>query len=313
MPPFLTTTKNSIKMSGILVTGSNGQLGNELRHYFDLTSSPLQVFYTDIDELDICNPDAVRRYVSDKNVGIIINCAAYTAVDKAEDNPDAAQKVNGDAPGILAAIAEESGALLIHISTDYIFNGNGPRPYAEDHQTDPLSVYGHTKLAGEKAIVNSGCRYIIIRTAWLYSIYGGNFVKTILRLAAEKETINVVFDQVGSPTNAANLASTIGTIIRQANNDKTGFSNKTNNIYHFSDEGVCSWYDFATEIVNYSGLKCKVKAVTSEQFPTKATRPAFSVLNKNKIKDTFGIEIPHWRISLHSCMDNMNIKNTNNH
>ncbi|MFA6335422.1 MAG: dTDP-4-dehydrorhamnose reductase [Bacteroidales bacterium] len=292
-------------MGGILVTGANGQLGCELYRLFESSGTTPNVCYTDIAELDICNVDAVRRYVNDNNIGIIINCAAYTAVDKAEDNPEVAQRVNGEAPGILAAVAAEAGALLIHISTDYVFDGNGPLPYGEKDQTSPLSVYGRTKLEGENVIAASGCRYIIIRTSWLYSTYGGNFVKTILRLASEQDTINVVFDQIGSPTNATDLASAIGIIVDQNNNKKAGFNEKINSIYNFSNEGVCSWYDFATEIVSYSGLKCKVMPVTSEMFPTKAQRPAFSVLNKSKIKTAFGIEIPYWRTSLHSCIDNL--------
>lgn len=295
-------------MSRILVTGSNGQLGSELRKYFEQKNIISSIFYTDIQELDICNIDAVRHFVKENNIDIIINCAAYTAVDKAEDNPEAAMAVNGDAPGILAAIAAERGALMVHISTDYVFNGNGPRPYDESHDTDPLSVYGRTKLAGEKAIEKSGCSYIIIRTAWLYSIFGGNFVKTIRRLALEKDKINVVFDQIGTPTNAEDLAFAIGVIVEQSEKGKGEFKNKINNIYHFSNEGVCSWYDFAIDIVNYSDLECRILPVTSEAFPSKAVRPAFSVLNKTKIKQTFGIEIPHWHTSLLRCIEKLDKK-----
>lgn len=288
-------------MGGILVTGANGQLGCELRRHFESGA-----FYTDIAELDICNVDAVRRYVTGNKIEVIINCAAYTAVDKAEDEVAVAQRVNGEAPGILAAVAAEVGALLIHISTDYVFEGNGTHPYKEDDLTSPLSVYGRTKLAGENVIVASGCRYIIIRTSWLYSLYGGNFVKTILRLASERETLSVVFDQIGTPTNAADLAAVIGIIVGQNSNKKYNISNKINSIYHFSNEGVCSWYDFAEEIVSYSGLKCNVLPVTSEMFPTKAHRPSYSVLDKGKIKAAFGVEIPHWRSSLHDCLKNLN-------
>ncbi len=295
-------------MSRILVTGSNGQLGSELRKYFEQKNIISSIFYTDIQELDICNIDEVRHFVKENNIDIIINCAAYTAVDKAEDNPEAAMAVNGDAPGILAAIAAERGALMVHISTDYVFNGNGPRPYDESHDTDPLSVYGRTKLAGEKAIEKSGCSYIIIRTAWLYSIFGGNFVKTIRRLALEKDKINVVFDQIGTPTNAEDLAFAIGVIVEQSEKGKGEFKNKINNIYHFSNEGVCSWYDFAIDIVNYSDLECRILPVTSEAFPSKAVRPAFSVLNKTKIKQTFGIEIPHWHTSLLRCIEKLDKK-----
>lgn len=341
---------------GVLVTGANGQLGCELRKFFKSGSWALSgasshglghdsghglfhAFYTDIAELDICDIDAVRRFVTDNKIDVIINCAAYTAVDKAEDDMIFTHRVNGEAPGILAAVAAEVGALLIHISTDYVFSGKGPLPYKEDDTATPVSVYGRTKLAGEYSIAASGCRYIIIRTSWLYSTYGGNFVKTILRLASEKDTISVVFDQIGTPTNAADLASAIGTIVTQATakdnqttvkdsqeadktDNKTDNSNKNinnsnnnnknrniiNTIYHFSNEGVCSWYDFAEEIVGYSGLKCKVIPVTSERFPTKAHRPAFSVLNKTKIKSAFGIEIPHWRSSLHNCLKTLKME-----
>lgn len=312
-------TGYSDNLSGVLVTGANGQLGSELKRL--LEAGPT-IFYTDVEELNICDSDAVRQYVTNNKIELIINCAAYTAVDKAEEEPALAQKINGDAPGILAAVAAEVGALLIHISTDYVFNGKVNVPYREDNQTSPLSVYGRTKLAGEYAVASSGCRYIIIRTSWLYSFFGNNFVKTILRLASERETINVVFDQTGTPTNAADLASTILTIASQLmgkdnnkeqgdnkkvpadNNDQTNdnLENRTNAIYHFSNEGVCSWYDFASEIVNYYGLKCKVLPVTSDMFPTKAQRPVFSVLNKGKIKSAFGIEIQHWHTSLQKCL-----------
>ncbi|MEN6617913.1 MAG: dTDP-4-dehydrorhamnose reductase [Rikenellaceae bacterium] len=305
-------TKDSNSISGVLVTGANGQLGCELKRLFE-SDSPISVgyfknhhadrsiFYTDIAELDICNIDDVRQYIIDNKIGLIINCAAYTAVDKAEGDAEIAYRVNGDAPGILATVGAEVGALLIHISTDYVFNGKGNIPYNEEDKPSPLSVYGRTKLTGEYAIASSGCRYIIIRTSWLYSIYGDNFVKTILRLASEHETINVTFDQIGTPTNAADLASAIVIIASQVTEQKklTGI---INTIYHFSNEGVCSWYDFASEIVNYSGLKCKVLPVTSDMFPTKAQRPVFSVLNKRKIKAAFGIEIQHWRTSLQDCL-----------
>lgn len=306
-------------MGGILVTGANGQLGSELKKHFDLkgklysSNAPVantdtdtaqtlkSIFYTDIADLDICNIDDVRKYIIDNKIEVIINCAAYTAVDRAEDDLNVAHKVNGEAPGILATVAAETGALLIHISTDYVFSGKGPLPYKEADLTGPVSVYGRTKLAGEYALAASGCRYVIVRTSWLYSIYGGNFVKTILRLASERETLSVVFDQIGTPTNAADLALAIGAIIEQAKE-----KNKINTTYHFSNEGVCSWYDFALEIVEFSGLKCKVIPVTSEMFPTKAKRPAFSVLNKGKIKSAFGIDIPHWKSSLHDCLVLMN-------
>ncbi|OFY41786.1 MAG: dTDP-4-dehydrorhamnose reductase [Bacteroidetes bacterium GWF2_40_14] len=293
-------------LTGVLVTGVNGQLGKELKRHFDsgagnvkaLLSVFPQLFYTDIEELDICDSDAVKQFVNANKIGLIINCAAYTAVDKAEDEVDKAQKINGEAPGILADAASESGALLIHISTDYVFNGKSNIPYTERDQTSPHSVYGRTKLAGEYAIASSGCSYVILRTSWLYSGFGTNFVKTILRLASERDTLNVVFDQTGTPTNAADLASVIVTIGSQ-------IKERVSAIYNFSNEGVCSWYDFATEIVNYSGLKCGIMPVTSDMFPSKALRPVYSVLNKSKIKKEFGIEIRHWRTALIDCLKNM--------
>ena len=294
-------------LTGVLITGANGQLGMELKRLFDsgtdnvkvLLSLFPHVFYTDITELDICNTDAVKQYVIANKIGLIINCAAYTAVDKAEDDTENAHRINGEAPGILAEAASETGASLIHISTDYVFNGRSNVPYTERDQTSPQSVYGRTKLAGEYAIASSGCSYVILRTAWLYSAFGNNFVKTILRLASERDTLNVVFDQTGTPTNAADLASVIVTIASRVNDCSCS-------IYHYSNEGVCSWYDFATEIVNYYGLKCKIMPVNSDMFPSKAIRPVYSVLNKGKIKADFDIEIRHWRIALMDCLKNMN-------
>ncbi len=300
-------TGNIDNLTGILITGANGQLGMELKRLFDsgteniktLLSLYPQVIYTDIEELDICNDDAVRQFVITNKIGLIINCAAYTAVDKAEDETESAHKINGEAPGILAGVAAETGSRLIHISTDYVFNGKSNTPYTERDQTSPQSVYGRTKLAGEYAIASSGCSYIILRTSWLYSVSGNNFVKTILRLASEKDTLNVVFDQTGTPTNAADLATAIITVASHINDSSCS-------IYHYSNEGVCSWYDFATEIVNYYGLNCKVIPVNSDMFPSRAIRPVYSVLNKGKIKAEFGIEIRHWRLALIDCLKNMN-------
>lgn len=238
-------------MANILVTGSNGQLGSELRKIgFSLLD---EVFYTDVADLDISNCADVKKYVIEHDIDTIVNCAAYTAVDRAEDEPELAAKVNAEAVANLAKVADEQDCLLIHISTDYVFDGTGESPYTEKDKTCPASVYGSTKLAGEKAILDSGCLHIIIRTAWLYSTFGNNFVKTILRLAGEKPELNVVADQVGSPTYAEDLARAIVTIME---NDDRGMYE---GIYHFSDEGVCSWYDFATEIVRLSGLPCKIK------------------------------------------------------
>jgi dTDP-4-dehydrorhamnose reductase len=290
-------------MGAILVTGSNGQLGSELKNHLKKLSKI--VFFTDIDELDICNIQSVREFVTKSDIDIIINCAAYTAVDKAEEDSLTAMRVNGQAPGILATVARESESLLIHISTDYVFDGNSHLPYKEDDIVSPTSVYGQTKLAGELAVQNSGCRFIIIRTSWLYSSFGNNFVKTILRLASEKESLNVVFDQVGTPTYAADLARSIYEIILQYNHSNNT-NEKINEVFHFSDEGVCSWYDFAKEIVSYQEMDCKILPVTSDKFPSKTKRPSYSVLDKGKIKATFGLEIPHWRSSLICCLNILN-------
>jgi len=291
-------------MASTLITGANGQLGRSLRDIAD--KLPGTLHFTDIGELDICDRSAVNEYVKTNHIDLIINCAAYTAVDKAEDEPEIAAMINARAPGILAEAARENGALLIHTSTDYVFDGKGPRPYKESDSTFPASVYGKTKLAGEKAVEESGCRYIIIRTAWLYSEYGNNFAKTIIRLAKERDMVGVVFDQTGTPTYAGDLADAIAEVATHKD-DPEFQRNGEKKIYHFSNEGVCSWYDFALEIVERAGIKtATVKPVTSDQFPSKATRPAYSVLDKGLIKSTYSITIPYWKISLKKCLDSLN-------
>ncbi|MDD4058670.1 MAG: dTDP-4-dehydrorhamnose reductase [Bacteroidales bacterium] len=292
----------------ILVTGSGGQLGSEIRK---LWGEAPNILYTDINELDITKSEAVERFLFDNKIEVIINCAAYTAVDKAEEDEATAMKVNRDAPENLAkgAIASwragasgKGGPLLIHISTDYVFDGKGHRPYTEEFPTAPQSAYGRTKLAGEEAILKSGCNGIIIRTSWLYSGYGANFVKTIHRLSKERDSLNVVFDQVGTPTYAGDLAAVFGKIISTWELASESERRDLCGIYHFSNEGVCSWYDFANEIVKRGGVSdnkngaksCRVNPVTSDKFVTKAVRPAYSVLDKGKIKSTFGVEIRHW-------------------
>lgn len=282
-------------MANILVTGANGQLGSELRKTG--FSALDEVFYTDVAELDITDYAAVERFVKDKEIDTIINCAAYTAVDKAEEEPQLAAKINTEAVANLARAAAKEGCLLIHISTDYVFDGTGTKPYSEKDKPCPVSVYGKTKLAGEEAILKSRCFHIIIRTAWLYSSFGNNFVKTILRLASERTEINVVSDQVGSPTYAGDLAAAIVAIMD--NEERI----EHEGIYHYSNEGVCSWYDFAAEIVRLSGKECRVKPVTTAEYPTKTQRPAYSVLDKSKIKKTFGIEIPAWKDALAKMMN----------
>ncbi|MBP6970879.1 MAG: dTDP-4-dehydrorhamnose reductase [Bacteroidaceae bacterium] len=290
----------------ILVTGSNGQLGNEMRTL--ASGSANRWLFTDVTvvegvetiPLDITDKDAVESICSDYSIDCIVNCAAYTNVDKAEDEEKLAYRINAYAVGLLAEAAAARGALLIHISTDYVFKGINVRPYIEDQPTDPLGVYGRTKLAGEKALCESGCRFIILRTAWLYSPYGNNFVKTIRRLTSERDSINVVFDQVGSPTYAADLAFAIFDIIE---NDK---SQGCEGIYHFSNEGVCSWYDFAVATARLSGNdRCVISPCHSDEFPSKVRRPAFSVLDKTKYKKTFNRTVPYWYDSLKTCIDIM--------
>ena len=277
----------------ILVTGANGQLGNEMQV---LSRENLQhtYFFTDVQELDICDEQAVRAFVADNRVDVIVNCAAYTAVDKAEDNAELCDKLNHLAPGYLASAAEACGAALIQVSTDYVFDGTGHIPYTEEMTPCPNSVYGSTKLDGERAVMEKCSRAMVIRTAWLYSVYGNNFVKTMLRLGRERETLGVVFDQIGTPTYAKDLACVIFEAINHG---------IVPGIYHFSDEGVCSWYDFTLAIHRIAGIStCKVSPLHTDEFPAKAPRLNYSVLDKTKIKKTFGIEIPHWEESLVACM-----------
>lgn len=271
-------------MKNILITGANGQLGRELSYILP------GAILTDKDDLDITNERIVKYWVDKNNIDTIVNCAAYTAVDKAEEDIKLATKINVDGPRNLA----KSGAKIIHISTDYVFDGNGHKPYQVHDKTNPLSVYGKTKLAGEKEVLKYADNAIIIRTAWLYSPYGNNFVKTMRRLGNEK-TVSVVSDQIGTPTYAYDLAETIVQILPQMTMQNRG-------IYHFTNEGVCSWYDFAHEIMKMSDLKCEVIPIPSSAYPTRARRPYYSVLDKSKIKDTFGIKINHWATSLQNCL-----------
>ena len=285
-------------MKTILVTGANGQLGSEMRRLGAI--SPNNYIFTDIAELDITDQSAVAKFVATNGVNVIINCAAYTNVDKAEDEPALAELINATAVANLATAAKSVDATLIHISTDYVFGMDGNTPRTEDMPTSPLGVYGRTKLAGEQAIAAVGCKYLIFRTAWLYSEFGTNFLKTILRLTAERPTLNVVFDQVGTPTYAGDLAVLIFSIIEY----DTYEGNE--GIYHFSNEGVCSWYDFATEIALAAGhTECKITPCRSNEFPSKVTRPAYSVLDKSKVKRTFDVEIPYWRDSMTHCINRL--------
>lgn len=273
-------------------------MGSEMRKLGSV--SPNEYIFTDVQELDITNKQAVMSFVEQNGVNIIVNCAAYTNVDKAEDDEATAELINATAVGNLAEAAKAVDGTLFHVSTDYVFGADGNTPRSEDMPTNPLGVYGRTKLSGEQAIQEVGAKAIIIRTAWLYSEFGNNFLKTMLRLTAEKESLNVVFDQVGTPTYAGDLALVIFSIIEgnlYAGNE---------GVYHFSNEGVCSWYDFANEIAIAAGnINCNIQPCHSSEFPSKVTRPPYSVLDKAKIKQTFGVDIPHWRDSMLYCLERL--------
>lgn len=286
----------------ILVTGCYGQLGTELQKVA-VDNCAHQWFFTDIDTLDICDLNAVERYFAANGIEVCINCAAYTAVDKAEDEPDLAAKVNTEAPQNLAECCQRHNALLIHVSTDYVFDGNGTLPYREIDTTGPTSVYGQTKLEGEQAVIQTGCRYCIVRTAWLYSSTGKNFVKTMLMLGDTKEEINVVNDQKGCPTWASDLAHAIYSLVEKYRKEPV------HETFHFTNEGQITWYDFACAIMEIGGKHCKVNPIATDQYPTKAKRPAYSVLDLNKIKASTGMEIPFWRDSLEKCIEEINKKN----
>ena len=281
----------------ILVTGSNGQLGCEMRRLGAV--SPNEYFFTDIAELDITDKAAVAAFVAEHGIEIIVNCAAYTDVDRAEEDEPTAERINSDAVRNLAGALKAVDGTLFHISTDYVFGLDGNVPRTEDMPLDPLGAYGRTKLHGEQAIAASGCKHIIVRTAWLYSEHGHNFLKTMLRLTAERESLNVVFDQTGTPTYAGDLALALFSVI------EGGTYEGNEGVYHFSNEGVCSWYDFAREIATATGRDCKIVPCHSSEFPSKVVRPPYSVLDKTKIKTTFGIEIPHWRDSMIYCLRRM--------
>lgn len=284
----------------VLITGANGQLGNEMRRQ-SVQHPQHQYFFTDVEELDICNKQAVNDFVTDNGIEVIVNCAAYTAVDKAEDNAELCDKLNHIAPCYLAEAAQAQGAALIQISTDYVFDGTAHIPYKEDQETCPNSVYGRTKVACERDIMQICTKTMIIRTAWLYSIFGNNFVKTMIRLGREREQLGVVFDQIGTPTLASDLASVIYTAINHG---------IVPGIYHYSNEGVCSWYDFTLAIHRLAGItSCRVRPLHTDEYPAKAPRPHYSVLDKSKIKQTLGITIPHWEESLAACIQELKIDN----
>lgn len=299
-------------MKTILVTGANGQLGNEMR--LVSAGSKDRYIFTDVVEvegletvmLDVTDLEAVRKMVKDNDVKVIVNCAAYTNVDKAEDDVDFCALLNAKAPENLAIAAKEAGALLVHVSTDYVFGGDPYNtPCREDQKGTPTGVYGLTKLQGEQAIQASGCEYVIIRTAWLYSEFGRNFVKTMLNLTATKPQLNVVFDQTGTPTYALDLAEVISVVIADYAAVDSEKYPKTG-VYHYSNEGVCSWFDFTKMIAEYAGNNdCDIQPCHSDEFPSKVKRPAYSVLDKTRIKQTFGIKIPYWTDSLRKCIKNL--------
>lgn len=285
-------------MLNILVTGANGQLGSELRAIASQYPN-YHFFWRDYPELDITNEDDVHHFISANRIQAIINCAAYTAVDRAEEEPERALMVNAFGPDVLGRLAEQYQLRLIHISTDYVFNGKNHKPYTEQLETQPIGIYGLTKRRGEINLMQHASNVIIIRTSWLYSAYGNNFVKTMLRLMAANDEIGVIFDQVGTPTYAGDLAQACLQIIGDP-----GFEHK-GGIYHYSNEGVASWYDFALAVRDLAALDCRVKPLRSDEFPTKASRPHYSVLDKSKIKNSFGLRIPYWRYSLAICLSQL--------
>jgi len=285
----------------ILVTGSNGQLGSEIK---DVAASykSFRFFFMDLPALDICNSTQLEIFIIKNNIDTVINCAAYTSVDAAEENVVIAEQVNGAGVlNLVHALAKVNGK-LIHISTDYVFDGTGFLPYQELDKTNPMGVYGKTKRNGELAVINSDIDAIVIRTSWLYSAYGTNFVKTMRRLGKERNELNVIYDQIGTPTNASDLAKTCLDIL--AYSKETNINTK-GNVYHYSNEGVASWYDFARAIMDLGEVDCKIKPIETKDYPTAAKRPHFSILNKAKIKNDFEIEIPYWRDSLAICISKL--------
>ncbi len=296
------TAKNiflfTLMQKNILVTGSNGQLGNEIRRASVNHEDNFRFFFTDVAELDITDMQAIDSFVKENHIKYIINCAAYTAVDRAEDDIDLCYKINRDAVVNLGIAAANNGAKVIHVSTDYVYDGTASEPYKEADTVNPQSVYGKSKFEGEMALLEACPESLIIRTAWLYSIFGNNFVKTMIKYGKEREVLNVVADQTGTPTNAADLAQAIIKILdfSEANKFEPG-------IYHYSNEGITTWYDFTLAIHKDAGIiTCKVNPINTDQYPTKAVRPKYSVLDKTKIKATFNLSIPKWEDSLNICV-----------
>lgn len=282
-------------MTKILVTGANGQLGSELR-LLHQDYPELNFVFTDIEELDITKEQGVIDYFQKHMYDVCINCAAYTAVDKAEEERALSDLINVSGSKNLALGCKSVGATMIQISTDFVFNGKASYPLSEDDETDPVNYYGWSKLKGEKAVSETLEEFFILRTSWLYSSFGSNFVKTMMRLSETKDELNIIADQIGTPTYARDLAKAILEVIRQK---------KSFGIYHYSNEGVASWYDFTTSVFEYTGVRTKVHPIKTEQYPTPAKRPSYSVMDKSKFRSTFGLEIPHWRESLKDCLKEM--------
>ncbi|MDB4761654.1 dTDP-4-dehydrorhamnose reductase [bacterium] len=282
----------------VLITGSNGQLGSEIR---DLASDcdTLEFVFRDLPELDICDIEAINSCIEDNNIDAVINCAAFTAVDRSEENAEIAKQINAKGVSNLVNALKRVDGKLIHISTDYVFDGDHFLPYKETDTVCPVGVYGETKRAGELSVINSDIDGIVIRTSWLYSVYGDNFVKTMLKLGHERDELGVIFDQVGTPTNASDLARTCLDILSKKRQSKINLGGK---IYHYSNEGVASWYDFAIAIMSLGKVDCLVKPIETKDYPTLAKRPHFSVLNKSKIKKDFSLEISYWKEALEKCI-----------
>ncbi len=285
-------------MESVLVTGANGQLGAALRNISDRFDG-FRFYFTDVDTLDICDKSQVGDYMKSHGISCVVNCAAYTAVDKAEDDEEACMRINCDAVRNIGEIAALLGARVVHVSTDYVFDGCATHPYRESDTTNPASVYGRTKLAGEQALLSSCEDSVIIRTAWLYSETGTNFVKTMLRLGTERDMLGVVADQRGTPTYAGDLADVIKAILT-AGSFVPG-------VYHYTNEGACTWYDFAVKIFELANVKCEVNPLTTAEYPTRAKRPVYSILDKSKIKETYGIRIPAWEDSLSKCLQHLQL------
>ena len=285
----------------VLITGSKGQLGSEIKELASEYEN-LQCVFKDLPELDICDAEVLNTFIIDQHINAVINCAGYTAVDKAEEEALIAQKVNSEGVLSLANALKKVDGKLIHISTDYVFDGNNFLPYNEFDKVNPIGVYGKTKRDGELAVINSNIDGIVIRTSWLYSAYGANFVKTMFKLGHERDELGVIFDQVGTPTYASDLAKTCLEILC---GDCSENISKNGKLYHYSNEGVTSWYDFAKAIMELGSIDCKVRPIETKDYPTPAKRPHFSVLNKTKIKKDFNIEIPYWRDSLEKCVEKL--------